>query len=280
MISLEEHLAVGMREHTADAVAPPDILDRAVRANRRRGRRLAAIGSGVAVVAVLAAVFASTPTPHGPPPPAATATAMPSPSASPLTAGDVVQRAIDVLANGDVDHVRLTEEHADGVTTEEEIWFDPVNNDHRLRLKTPRPGDHGIEMWYIENGTQESTSFYVDHTVRTWTVEHSREPLTTKLPYMPTQLRTKLNEGGYRLTGQEAISGRPAYHLVSSTPQRSDELWVDAGTFQIVRRTIAQLQLAIDFTVTLDFDWQPRTPDSLKPFKFTPPAGYRKVEPS
>lgn len=278
MNSLEEQLAVGMREYTADDVPPPDILDRAVRANRRRSTRLGAIGSGVAVVAVLAAVFASTRTPHEPPPPAATA--KPSPSASPLTAGDVVQRAIHVLAGADVEHVHLTEEHEDGVTTEEEIWFDPVDNDHRLHIKTPQPGEHRVEMWHIESAGSENTTIYVDHTERTWWMQHGGDPLSTKLPYMPTQLRTKLGDGGYRLSGQETIAGRLAYHLVLSTAQRTDELWVDAGTFQVVRRTIAQLQLAISFTVTLNFDWQPRTPDSLKPFKFTPPAGYRQVPPS
>ncbi|MFD0594786.1 hypothetical protein ACFQZ4_22265 [Catellatospora coxensis] len=62
--ALEEELAAGMREHTADLRPSADLLDRAVRRNRRRtaGR---AVGTGVfglaAVVAVAMTALGGTP---------------------------------------------------------------------------------------------------------------------------------------------------------------------------------------------------------------------------
>jgi hypothetical protein len=272
MMPLEEQLATGMREHTADVVPDLGILDRAARANRHRRTRHAAIGSGAAVVVVLAAVFGLTRTPHEPPTPATSPSASASPS--PSTQAEVLGKALDALSSGDIEHVLITRAYKDDLT-KEEVWFDPVANNMRDSETVTLKGEHRTELWHVEKG---NIHIRVDHTARTWSSGRGGDPLTTKLPFMPTALRLKFSGNDFGLAGREAIDGRPAYRLTQTSKDWVYDIWVDADTFQVRRLKIDHL--GSDYITTMDIEWLPRTPDVLQHLEWSPPAGYRHVRDS
>ena len=271
MTPLEDQLVAGMREHTAGLTPAPDLLDRAVRGNRRRRARFAAATGALGVTAVLTVVFASTGTPP----------AAPAPLARPvLTAAEVSQRAIAALATDDVEHARIVVRQQDKQYTQE-FWYDSVTGDMRHHDVVPLIGDRLTDTWTIRrNGT--ATVAYVDHAARTWWT-HERPDDTGKsgshAPYTPEELRQQLSEGTYQLVGEEQLDGQPVIHLRKSYNPGGEDLWVDAGTYRAVRRQIVKAAPIGDIVATLDFDWPPRTPESLRPLVFTPPDGYRETSP-
>jgi hypothetical protein len=243
MMSLEDQLATGMREATTGLVPPPDLIDRAARANRRRRNRFAVVASGLSVVAVLAVVYAIAATPKAAPQQPAT-----SPSASPqlLSPMDIAQQAIAVLNGDAVEHVQIvgsfSKSHDQSWT---EIWSDPAANN----------------TWIAEPVPHKITA-----------------PVGDTVPWMPANLRQKLG-GDLRPMGTEQINGRPAVRFHLPAKDAEEDLWVDTATYQVVRLRIvlADSRSSLgDHITTMDFAWFTRTPGAMPSFSFTPPPTTRK----
>lgn len=275
MISLEDQLGAAMREHTAGFEPAPDLLDRAARGNRRRTFRFAAATGGLGAAAILAVVVAATGTPTAP---------GEVPRAAPirpvLTAAEVSVKAVTALSTDDIEHAKVSLRQADKHSSYES-WYDPKTGNLRDHDLTTLAGDPKTDVWTIRHREQSTaTVTYVDHADRIWWTmdrpDNPAKPSGQTALYSPDELRKQLREGRYQLAGEEKIKGQPVVHL------RSDDgmdLWVDADTYRVVRLQIVKQSEKENVTITFDIDWQPRTPEALRPFEFTAPAGYQQVQP-
>lgn len=270
--SLEEELAAGMREHTADLRPSADLLDRAARRNRRRfaGR---AVGTGVFG---LAAVVAVAMTALGGAPAAPSADPGPRPAPELLTVGMVSERAVTALAGDDVQHVVSTTTHQ-GAIEHGEWWFDQTTGDSRI-THLPAPGGAStMDLWQlVRDDTLTMTQVF--HDDRSFV--RDERPLNGRRPSgpaggTPEELRAALRRGdGYTLVGPVDLDGRAVLHLRLEFEDGSDELWVDAETYRAVRRETVKHTPDGDARNRLDFEWLSRTPDSLAPLTVTIPTGY------
>ncbi|GAA1410995.1 hypothetical protein [Catellatospora coxensis] len=270
--ALEEELAAGMREHTADLRPSADLLDRAVRRNRRRtaGR---AVGTGVFG---LAAVVAVAMTALGGTPAAPTADPGLRPAPELLTVGMVSERAVAALAGDDVQHVVSTTTHQ-GTTEHGEWWFDQTTGDSRI-THLPAPGGAStMDLWQVVRD-DTLTMTQVFHDDRSFVRDERRlNGLRPSGPAggTPEELRAALQRGdGYTLVGPVDLDGRAVLHLRLEFEDGSDELWVDAETYRAVRRETVKHTPDGDARNRLDFEWLSRTPDSLAPLTVTIPTGY------
>ncbi|WP_144121646.1 hypothetical protein [Catellatospora sichuanensis] len=278
-IGLEDELAAGMREHTADLRPSADLLDRAARRNRRRtaGR---AVGTGVfglaAVVAVALTALGGTPAA----PPVDTG-AQPAPQL--LTVAQVSERAVAALDVDDVQHItssvtfRGTVEHG-------EWWFDQQTGDSRIIHLAAPGGAVKQDLWQVvRDGKLAMTQVF--HDDRSFL--RLERPLNGVQPTgpagaTPDELRAALKRGdGYTLVGPVELDGRAVLHLRFEFEDGTDELWVDAETYRAVRRETVKRTPEGDARNRMDFEWLPRTAESLAPLQAEVPNGYtqRKLPP-
>ncbi|MEU8077314.1 hypothetical protein AB0B31_17905 [Catellatospora citrea] len=278
-IDLEDELAAGMREHTADLKPSADLLDRAARRNRRR---TAAMASGTGVFA-LAAVVAVAMTALGGTPAAPPVEPGAPPAPELLTVAMVQERAVAALAADDVQHIVSTVDYR-GKTEHGEWWFDQVTGDSRItRLQAPG-GAVTMDLWQLVRD-DKLTMTQVFHDDRSYLV--LERPLDGQRPpgpagSTPDELRAALQRGeGYTLVGPEDLAGRAVLHLRFDFADGSDELWVDAETYRAVRRETVKHTPDGDARNRLEFEWQPRDDGSLKPLAVKVPDGYtqRQVPP-
>ncbi|MEU8003345.1 hypothetical protein AB0B66_19485 [Catellatospora sp. NPDC049111] len=275
-ISLEDELAAGMREHTADLRPSPDLLDRAARRNRRRtaGR---AVGTGVfglaAVVAVAMTALGGSP---------AAPTADPGPRSAPelLTVGMVSERAVAALAGDDVQHIVSTTTYR-GTTEHGEWWFDRTTGDSRITHLSAPGGAATMDLWQlVRDDTLTMTQvFHQDRSFLRLDRALNGERPAGPAGGTPEELRAALRRGdGYTLVGPVDLDGRAVLHLRLDFEDGSDELWVDAETYRAVRRETVKHTPDGDALNRMDFAWQPRTAESLKPLAVTIPSGYTQRE--
>jgi hypothetical protein len=255
---LEDELVAGMRAHTAGLRPRPDPVNRAARGVRRR--RLAVRGGtaglAVAAVAAVAVVAASA----GSDRPGERSPARPAL----LTVAQISERAAGALATDDIEHVVATLT-VDGRTKTTEHWYDPVTHDSCT-------GSGGSWTVY-RDGTVTAT--YVDRATRTWWTQSRPAPAEKVGPVAnatPEELRAALRAGEYRIVSRDAV-----VHLHAGHPSGgSDDLWVDADSYRIVRRVV--VKPGAEARIDLAFDWQPRTPATLARFTVTVPAGFARVD--
>jgi hypothetical protein len=275
MTPLEDELVAGMREHTAGLVPAPDLIDRAVRGNRRRTRHAAATGS-LGVAAVLAVVVATLGSP-----PARGPSAASQPAPRMLTVAEVSSRVLATLATDDLEHAMITIGQGD-IQSTEEFWYDSVTGNSRHHgVQVQRGG--GLEDTWIIRHDGTATVTLVNHATRTWWTKvrsDDNNKTGSHAGYTPDELRDQLRDGVWQLVGDEQINGRAAVHLRQVSGSMTGDLWVDADTYRMVRRHLVKATPGQAITITLDFDWPARTPEALQPFAFTPPAGYTQIDPS
>lgn len=210
-------------------------------------------------------------------PPVATGT---PPAPELLTVSVVSERAVAALAVDDVQHVVSTTTHR-GTTEHGEWWFDQQTGDSRITYLAAAGGTVDREFWQVvRDGTVTTTE--VSHGDRTWL--RLERPLEGKRPGgpaggTPDELRKALARGdGYTLVGPADLDGRAVLHLRLVFEDGTDELWVDAETYRAVRRVTVKHTPDGDARNRLDFDWLPRTPDTLAHLTATIPATYTERE--
>lgn len=289
---LEDELAAGLREHAAGLHLDRDVLAAARRRHRRRTavvRAASATGTlGVAGVVALAVGVAGNgprgpvPAPHATSPPV-TPTA---PAGVRLDVATVSARVTKALAEtrGLVLHVdsRAT---LGGRTARSHLWLDPVSR--RFRRDGDRlPGGRSDELSETRDGEQLTT--YVDHDTRTWwravVVDVGRsteEPAAARPRDLSADgLREALRRGEFVIVGRERLGGRETVHLrLTDRPDRHGyDLWVDAGTFALVRKVRVDPE-GTPLRVQEDYEYLPRTAAVLAGLELEVPAGYRRVPP-
>jgi hypothetical protein len=277
MTPLEDELVAGMRERTAGLVPAPDLIDRAVRGNRRRRARYAAATGGLGVAAVLAIVIATLGSPR-PSPPAGPA-AQPAPKM--LTVAEISARAMAALASDDVEHAKITIAQPGLQSTVGESWYDSVTGNSRNHGIQAKSGDRLEDTWTIRRD-DTATVTDVNHADRTWWTLNrpdDNDKTGSRTGYTPEELRDQLSDGEWQLVGYEQVNGRRVAHLQQIHGSVSTDLWVDADTFRMVRRQIVKAA-NLTVTITQDFDWLTRTPEALRPFSLAVPSGYRQIAPS
>ncbi|WP_155373975.1 hypothetical protein [Catellatospora vulcania] len=271
-INLEDELAAGMREHTADLAPSADLLDRAARRNRRRTAGMAT-GTGVfglaAVVAVAMTALGGTPAA----PPADPGT---RPAPELLTVAMVSERAVAALAADDVQHVISAVTYR-GATEHGEWWFDQETRDSRITYLAAPGGAVDRDLWQVVRGDTLTMTDVFHHDRSFLRLER---PLEGKRPTGPSggtpdELRAALERGdGYTLVGPEELDGQAVLHLRLVFEDGSDDLWVDASSYRAVRRETVKHTPDGDARNRLDFTWLSRTPESLAPLTVTVPSGY------
>ncbi|MBV1851772.1 hypothetical protein [Catellatospora tritici] len=288
---LEEELAAGMREHTADLRPSLDLLDRATRAHWRRQTRVAA-GAGLGLVAVLAVTAYAIDSSRSAAPsgdlPVAAATGTPSlkptPSAAttPLTAAEVLRRARAALDRDGIEHVVTRKEQPNGAVLRSESWHDPVTGDQRGHTLQPLPGQGSKNSWIILSGGGFSVTDVFSAT-RTYAVasgpDPAQVPVTGTEGYIPEELRALLaSADGYEFSGHpEVVQGRRLLMLRKMAGDSITHLWFDADTYLPVRRTLQKQADRSSLIVLWQFDWLLRSAHSLTVFKVTIPPGYTEV---
>jgi dipeptidyl aminopeptidase/acylaminoacyl peptidase len=238
-----------------------------------------------AVVATVAVHGAGSPAP----PPAASATA--SRDAVRLDAATVSARISRALTEteGSVLHIRM---HVTlgAESSRNELWRDPVTGDQRATgPKVPGNPRYDVAVRF-DGDTQTST--IVDHEHRRWWVEtvpvvdvprdggddaNKRTPLGD---FSPDGLRAALRRGDWTLVGEERLDGRDTVHLriTDRATYGGYDLWVDAGTFVLVRRVVEDADQAL--RLVEDYEYLPRTAAVLAGVRAPAvPEGFRQVAP-
>jgi hypothetical protein len=166
-----------------------------------------------------------------------------------------------------------------------EGWLDATTGSDHRRASAYIPGKPPHETWITRDGTRLTVTI-VDSTHRIWWTDTRSVAVDKQLdslsPSTPEEIRQALTEGSDRLVlvGREDIDGRATLHLriLTNGTAGSDDLWVDATTYRVVRRVILKLNPPEDHVrIQEDFDWLERTPENLARVTFTPPTGYTQV---
>jgi hypothetical protein len=263
---LEEELAGAMRSRTAGLRPSEGLVARAAQQHRRRLRRRtgAAVGAAVAVAVVVAATLTAAPNALAPPPE----------QPEMWTVAAITERASAALADDDIEHSVWTAT-IDGNVMSQECWRDPVTADQHCRTLTPQPGARNTETWrqvaQEPAGTVTWLNTLVDHTNRTWTTREMRSPDGEPLTDLKDDPRSLFQRGIFALVGEDVIDGTHTFHLRRELAGATDDIWVEADTFRLVR-TIYES----DHRQQLDYNWMPRTPASLELLKPAVPSGYTR----
>jgi hypothetical protein len=286
---LEDELAAGLREHAAGLHLGRDVLAAARRRHRRRTAvvRAVSVTGTLGVAGVVAAAVAVTGSPGSVPGPRATSPLVTptAPAGVRLDVATVSARVSQALTDtGDlVLHVdsRAT---LGGRTARSHLWLDPVSD--RLRKDGDRlPGaPRSDELWETRDGEQVIT--HVDHDDRTWwrdvvvDVDRSAEEPAAGRPrdLSVDGLRAALRRGEFVILGRERLGGRETVHLrLSDRPERHGyDLWVDAGTFALVRKVRVNAD-GTPLRVQEDYEYLPRSAEVLAELELEVPAGYHRV---
>jgi hypothetical protein len=289
-IRLEEDLAEGMRAYAGRLRLTGDVLGAAARRHRRRRavRRSAYAAGVVALAGALAAGLSAS---NAAPPGRSTDAAPPDPSADAwrgtprmMTVAEVSTQINTALADAEhmIEYVVIRGRHP-AISFDDEVWFDPTTGAVRRHAEASA-GKPMLDSWSTRDGDR-STTVLVDRVRRVWwtyTREipegkefHGRSPTT------PDKVRAALARRGSRLTlvGPEQIDGLATLHLRMTVDgaRGTDDLWVDATTYRVVRRVIVKQDPGGDLRIQEDFRWLERTPEALAAMTFTPPAGFTEI---
>ncbi|GIF69550.1 hypothetical protein Ais01nite_75850 [Asanoa ishikariensis] len=253
---LEEELAEGMRSWSHGLRPTDGLVAHAARQHRRRRRRsLTTVGAVAAVAIAVTATLGQT-----------------SRQPEMLSVAAITKQASAALAGDDIEHSVWTATYADGVPMSQECWRDPVTTDRHCRTLTPQPGARNSETWRdVEKEPSGAITWLhtnVDHTDRTWTTRLMRFPEGDSLPETQDP-RSLLESGLFHLVGAEVIDGNDTLHIRRESPGATDDIWVDAETFHLVR-TVRES----DGREQLDYDWLPRDAASLRLLEPVVPEGY------
>jgi hypothetical protein len=289
MNTLEHELSAGLQERAGGVHLTRDVLAAARARHRRRTvvtRAASATGTVGLAGAIAAAVALNGPvtatgtTPSAPPSAASAAGVE-------LDAATVSAKITDALLAWDESvHHLSTRFTIDGRTSRSELWEDPVTRDSRYRSSkgsSPQP----MEMAVRVRGRVQTTTV-VDTERRVWWVDTFRFTQGPTYPSdgsplgdtSPEGLRAALTAGRWELVGEEKLKGRDTVHLRVTERAGYDgeyDLWVDATTYQFVRKTT--VSRTDDGTVETVEDWEylPRTKQVLSGLKVEAPRGFTKV---
>lgn len=279
-VRLETQLTEAMREYAEGVRLTGDVLHAAARRHRRRTiiYRSAYAAGIMGLVGVLAAGLAI----NGPPPA--------RPSVADRDSGTLTVAQVSTQVNaalgetGLIEHVVVQARLKDH-TLHMEGWFDATTGSDHRRAVVDIPGKPAHETWGTRDGTRLTVTT-VDAKRRVWWTDTRSVPVGKNFdglsPSTPEEIRAALTNSSDRmkLLGREDIDGRATLHLQMPTDAAagSDNFWVDAKTYQVVRRVIVKPNPPEDeVRIQEDFEWLERTPEALARVTFTPPAGYTRV---
>jgi len=280
-VHLETQLTEAMREYADGVRLSGEVLHAAARRHRRRTitYRSAYAAPIVGLIGVLAVGL-----PANGPPPAGPQGVDRNPAM--LTVAQVSTQVNAALGEsaGLIEHV-VVSATLKGHTLHMEGWLDATTRSDHRRASVDIPGKPAHETWATHDGTRLTVTT-VDSTRRVWWTDTRSVPVEKQLdslsPSTPEEIQRALTEGSNRLVlvGREDIDGRATLHLRMSTGSTagSDDLWVDATTYRVVRRVILKPNPPDGHArIQEDFDWLERTPENLARVTFNPPAGYTQV---
>ncbi|GIF69383.1 hypothetical protein Ais01nite_74180 [Asanoa ishikariensis] len=264
---LEEELADAMRSRAERLRPTGGLVERAVRQHRRRRTRSIATAGAFAVLAIAAAATLSPTygrtdqTPDGP--------AM-------LPVAAITERATAALALDDIEHSVTTDNR---YGTYEECWRDRVTGDFRCRYNESKPRVRDTESWSVVRaaspGKVTLLHTFVDHTARTWATRDMEIPAGWP-SHEPESPRSLLERGELEMVGEESIDGTATYHLRRQHSDVTgyagvDHLWVETASFRLVRSVFEN-----DYRRQTDYEWIPRSTESLELLKPAVPNGYSR----
>ncbi|MFG1921680.1 hypothetical protein [Cryptosporangium sp. NPDC048952] len=259
---LEDHLAAGMREATADYHVDRDLVAGAREHHRRRTthRRIALSAATAAVVAIVGLGY----------------TAVDGSSTDRLTTASPVDKPLDHTLRTKGPYILHITTRTWGPTGKQthEKWYDPVTDDH----VDVNGGGQGIDVGY--NLRKSMRGVCVDRNKHTWWTcapeEHSI-PLAT-----PDNMRAWLKTVKLTPVGNERINGVDTIHLRRPDPtDKKLDVWVTADSDVLVRM-VSHAEVPDVGTVTMqtDYAWFDRTPEARAKVVLTPPAGWPSQEPT
>jgi hypothetical protein len=284
--TLEDELSAGLREHAAGLHPSRDVLAAARARHRRRTvvtRAASAAGTVGLAGAVATVVAISGPVTGTPSPGPATS----APAAVELDAATVSARISQALLAWDdsVHHVR-SRITVDGKTQRSELWEDPVTGDTRYRSTGKGSSPQPVEMAVRLRGTVQTTTV-VDAGRRVWWTDVQELDVVRPLPegplgdFSPDGLRGALAAGTWELVGTEELAGRDTVHLRVTEQSGFDgeyDLWVDAASYQFVRRTSVSATDTGSAEHVEDWEYLPRTEQTLSELRFVGvPKGFKKI---
>jgi hypothetical protein len=285
--AFEHELSTGLREEADGVHLSRDVLA-AARARHRRRTVVTRAASGAGTVGVAGAVttamalngpVAAAPAP-GSTPPAASATVR-------LDAATVSARLTKALLAPDesVHHVTFRTTLG-GKSSRSDLWEDLTSGAIRYGGRKV-PGAPLMELGTERRGDLQTTTT-LDRDRRTYSREEYRIDTTVAPPrdggplgdFSPEGLKKALAEGTWKLVGEEKLDGRPTVHLRVTTQARYDchyDLWVDATSYQFVRRVVVQETDLGRMRYVEDWQYLPRTKANLAKLKLTIPKGYHEA---
>lgn len=290
---LEDQLTVGMHDHAAGARLSRDVLAAATHRHRRRTavhRAVSVTGTAGLVGAVAATVALTGGSLIGGEsavPPSASGATEPVR----LNADQVAARVAATLTDtrDTVQHVRVGTSMG-GRTSRMEMWHDHRTGDYRLS-GSKVPGAPRI-LYGMTRRDGQDVMTTVHHDRRVWwrysapTVTDGKKVRSgsEKSPDMtPEGIRRSLEAGdeNFVVVGREKLDGRSTLHVrLTFGWTGTDDLWVDAKTYQLVRRVVVRQDGDHPkLRVQEDYEWLERTPKVLSEVRVSPPEGYREVSP-
>ncbi|MBL7498869.1 hypothetical protein [Frankia nepalensis] len=298
---LERELTAGMAERVASVRLGGDVLVAAARRHRRRVvARRAASATGTLTVAGAVLVVAIGGGPAGPaaPPPGAVSPGATSPAviAELPTVAFVAARVDAAVSNtGDVVQHVVSQVTFDGQTSQSETWFDTVTGAQRIvGADSPSSPRRDQAMAEASPGGNVVTTV-VDFASRTWWTETFPPRSAGEGPYVgggllgttPSDVRDSLTGaseswtvvGPAELDGRATICLRRDFKDDAPGTGGSEQIWVDAETYDVLRTQAEKATPGIRMTVRSDFSELARTPDALANLTVVPPAGFTRVPP-
>lgn len=286
---LEDQLAAAMREHTAGIRLTSDIVAAAARRHRRRAaiRRAA---SAVGTLALAGAVAVVLPTLQRPTAPERHHRASgPATTREPAvqTVAYVSARVRATLADdqNQIEQVSINVRQGKRTTYRGEFWYDQATRTER-HTSAATPGA-APQDWGATRRGSRSVMTTVDYKHRVWwTATAPGDPAADERglpPSTPAAIRASLKDGSHTFTivGREQVDGRATLHLRLSdrfaASPGSQDLWVDAATYQVVRRVTLKPVPDGVLRVQEDFQWLQRTPQALAKLEVVPPPGFTRV---
>jgi hypothetical protein len=288
-LNLEDELTAGLHERAAGVHLTRDVLDAARRRHRRRTtvtRAVAATGTAGLASAVAAAVAMGGPATVTATPPGTAAS--PGPAGVALDAATVSARISRALTDVEskVTHIRMRV-RLGGESSRMEVWQDTTTGDQRV-IGRKAPDAPRVDMSYDVDGDRV-VSTYVDHDRRVWwretqarldvpDDEAARKGAGPLGDFSPEGLRRSLRAGDFTVVGEERLGGRDTVHLrvTDVATYGGYDLWVDAGSYVLVRRVVDEQRDDPDFRVQEDYAYLPRTGAVLAELKLVVPRGFEE----
>lgn len=295
---LEQELAAGMAERVASVRLGDDVLVAAARRHRRRAavyRAVSATGTLTVAGAVLVVAIGGSPAGPGPGAPSP-GTVTPTTIAELPTVAFVAARVdAAVSSTGDVVQHVVNQVSFGGQTSQSETWFDTATGAQRIvGVDAPGTPERDQAMAEASPGGDVVTTI-VDIPSRTWWTETFPPRSAGENPYVgdgllgttPSDVRDSLTGASrsWTVVGPEKLDGRATISLRrgSADPAQgvseSEQIWVDAETYDVLRTQGVKGTPEGEVTVRSDFSELERTPEALAHLTVVPPADFAQVPP-